>query len=809
MTSALERSPSCSYSCPDIVSSDEDDRSKDGTKGPHASNDTARHTRDRPQRSLSSSVKLDSPTLQHIQLPGRKEQVSSGISAVSGQRSPNSRESAVVKSTATSQPADRLSKGSRLTDHYETSKSSLPNAVRGKETVKRQRLDEARPQKDDLPVQYTPVSCDGAISTPILAPSTPEVSPSLSHSLKRRVKDKSAATRRLNYKNSAASLLFRNIDDDYIHNYVRTAKEQAREKKIQEYHTARKTLREKKLYEVRRVSSTPAGVDSDIDEDINLATPDATETKALARKKYIAQLSSSATPSTMFQRLVLDQDRHKYIFEQTNAVVDETAYSKLPAQFRKHRSSGVISEDKEDPERVNSTNGAPSPKVGTIPSTPRSLLRRSSRLRSLAARMKNERGSSRHSRQQSTSSRTSPSLREETPDENIALPNSGSQQIGNSSNDTFGSTGSLAPSGSVSSTSSFLSSVPEGPENNASQSQDIFHLLNSPPPSEPDEISDSESGAGKRGRARERRAGYKSQERRFSMDDRRWRETNMNRRDQKILKYLDGTRKAREYRFLQHRNYFSADPGAARMNMGHKLNLLSGNVYDPDFNIDRSQSLVPNDECTGDESESIYITWDTDQLALSAVLAKDYEKNPLDRVQLVRHCRSDRPLCEGVIVSIQHQEQIDSSDILYYLFAKASEIVSYTFKQFNMDMSLDFALDDFFTVDIFTDSDMSIKGVSEYIFMRRYIYVDKIAVPVEFQRRGVGTVLLQRIIKLAESKKKDILLYALFEAVRFYESYGFEKCDEWPVGKGEAGVILRKKVAAPPKTPTPTPASKR
>lgn len=162
---------------------------------------------------------------------------------------------------------------------------------------------------------------------------------------------------------------------------------------------------------------------------------------------------------------------------------------------------------------------------------------------------------------------------------------------------------------------------------------------------------------------------------------------------------------------------------------------------------------------------------------------------------------SENEYLVGYCFTIQSELALKYEAAQQVLFDQASALVRESFLQYNMDLSLDSSLDDEFTLDLFVSSapstDMSqirVRGVTQFIFMKSYIYVDKICVAHQHQKTGIGAFLMKRVYAIARKRNKDVLLYALGPVVSIYKKWGFEYCKEWPPIEGDIGAIMRKRI---------------
>ncbi|KAI8853928.1 hypothetical protein BC829DRAFT_260497 [Chytridium lagenaria] len=114
-------------------------------------------------------------------------------------------------------------------------------------------------------------------------------------------------------------------------------------------------------------------------------------------------------------------------------------------------------------------------------------------------------------------------------------------------------------------------------------------------------------------------------------------------------------------------------------------------------------------------------------------------------------------------------------------FREAETLIKSQFAEKNVAADLGGVLDDDFTVDIAHDSRTSaILGAVEYVIMKRYLWVDAIAVDREARGLGVGQVLLNRVKDVARQRGKHVLCFALHDVVEWYLRMGFGFCEEFP-----------------------------
>lgn len=143
---------------------------------------------------------------------------------------------------------------------------------------------------------------------------------------------------------------------------------------------------------------------------------------------------------------------------------------------------------------------------------------------------------------------------------------------------------------------------------------------------------------------------------------------------------------------------------------------------------------------------------------------------------------------KGKIFSIFSFKESPKDSFKRKIFSDAINLVSLMFseKRIEMDLQLGISEDDF-TVDILVDGDQ-VLGVVEYIFMRKYLWIECFAISPQYQKQGIGKWFMNYIKSIALHRKKSILLYSLMPVVDFYTNVGFIPavsfpCRDWHVGK--------------------------
>ncbi|KAG0236397.1 hypothetical protein BGW42_003555 [Actinomortierella wolfii] len=279
-----------------------------------------------------------------------------------------------------------------------------------------------------------------------------------------------------------------------------------------------------------------------------------------------------------------------------------------------------------------------------------------------------------------------------------------------------------------------------------------------------------------------------------SLDFVPWKERDENWRRQRVEKYMSSTKLAREASVFKNRKrecpyshtseFQICGYGNPKLNLGNYLSICS--EYYPELDWDKSQKLP-------DRRMAMLTRWnDKGQAQETGVIYyPDVVSDP------------KRPHIRGFCFTVQSELALQYESAQKVVFDQASYLVNVAFQKYYMDLSLDASLDDGFTVEMFLSSELGPNGVevnmvhavTQFIFMRSYIYVDKICVSHHMTRLGIGSFMMDRICDLAEKRGKDILLYALGPVVHIYRRWGFRECKEWPVQEEDFGIIMRKRIA--------------
>ena len=121
----------------------------------------------------------------------------------------------------------------------------------------------------------------------------------------------------------------------------------------------------------------------------------------------------------------------------------------------------------------------------------------------------------------------------------------------------------------------------------------------------------------------------------------------------------------------------------------------------------------------------------------------------------------------------------------------AEALVRNTFLDYEISMDLNHTKEDGFTSEVLYDSvTKNVVGVMEIVLMEKYLWVESLVISKESRRQGIGRTFVKRLIDIASSLHKTILLYSLFDSVKFYTNCGFKLSSEFPYQEGHHGFFL-------------------
>ncbi|KAI9337977.1 hypothetical protein BDR26DRAFT_863377 [Obelidium mucronatum] len=115
------------------------------------------------------------------------------------------------------------------------------------------------------------------------------------------------------------------------------------------------------------------------------------------------------------------------------------------------------------------------------------------------------------------------------------------------------------------------------------------------------------------------------------------------------------------------------------------------------------------------------------------------------------------------------------------LFNAAQKLVHEQFAKKSVKADLEGVLDDDFTLDVVIDPITGhVVGAVEYVFMKRYLWIDAIAVREDVRGLGVGCVMMERLRNIATIRSKEILCFGLHDVCGWYQRQGFTVSSEFP-----------------------------
>ncbi|KAJ8323391.1 hypothetical protein O5D80_008136 [Batrachochytrium dendrobatidis] len=129
-----------------------------------------------------------------------------------------------------------------------------------------------------------------------------------------------------------------------------------------------------------------------------------------------------------------------------------------------------------------------------------------------------------------------------------------------------------------------------------------------------------------------------------------------------------------------------------------------------------------------------------------------------------------------------HGEPSPKEPIVQAIFEEASKMMSEIFAEQNILVDLkEGCAEEDFSAEIMADvNSYEALASAEYIFMRKYMWIESVAVKKEYRGLGFGKIMMERMFHIAQARNKNILLYALDDVVSFYQSLGFVMSPQYP-----------------------------
>ncbi|KAJ3118335.1 hypothetical protein HDU96_002492, partial [Phlyctochytrium bullatum] len=134
-----------------------------------------------------------------------------------------------------------------------------------------------------------------------------------------------------------------------------------------------------------------------------------------------------------------------------------------------------------------------------------------------------------------------------------------------------------------------------------------------------------------------------------------------------------------------------------------------------------------------------------------------------------------------VLFSFQGKDHAQACEQFFQTFNEADRLIRSKFAEKHVTADLVRVLEDDFAVEIVRDAHTGVVlGAAEYVLMRRYLWLDAIAVENEARGWGVGVLLLNRLKHIAHARGKPILCFALNDVTGWYLAQGFRFREDFP-----------------------------
>jgi len=136
------------------------------------------------------------------------------------------------------------------------------------------------------------------------------------------------------------------------------------------------------------------------------------------------------------------------------------------------------------------------------------------------------------------------------------------------------------------------------------------------------------------------------------------------------------------------------------------------------------------------------------------------------------------PTILSIITIKQDSDLTGDAESLYY---EADQWIRDLFAQKGISTHLDTTFAHHFTTLLIIDpSTRQLVATCEAVFMRKYLWIEVLAVKDTWRRRGVGRAIMERLMSWAKGRSKEMGLFAVWSAVPFYDSLGLGDSSKWP-----------------------------
>ncbi|KAJ3099407.1 hypothetical protein HDU96_010718 [Phlyctochytrium bullatum] len=139
------------------------------------------------------------------------------------------------------------------------------------------------------------------------------------------------------------------------------------------------------------------------------------------------------------------------------------------------------------------------------------------------------------------------------------------------------------------------------------------------------------------------------------------------------------------------------------------------------------------------------------------------------------------------LLSIQGKDQAQANQDAFF---QANRMMTETFYEKGILADLDRVVTNEFCVDIVRDASGRVIGAADYVFTKRYLYLDSLAVDKSARGGGISVLLLNRLKHVAHARGKEMLLFGLNDVTALYGAQGFKFNKELPREKYHMGRFM-------------------